>query len=141
MQCMRRGNRSVRTSVYSLFRRTRAAQNVAHEGIRTRGFEPSTSRMPGPYWGQLVVNWYGRPGSVLGSIQEAFTERRHLILVFFVSTVVSSPHSLTVHLVPGPYWGQLVVSFYGLPGSVCGSIHCNSRAIAHVLCRSLGLYS
>ena len=33
---MHRGNRSVRTSVHSLFRRTRAAQNVAPEGIRTR---------------------------------------------------------------------------------------------------------
>ena len=39
---MRRGNRSVRTSVYSLFRRTRAAQYVTPEG-----FEPSTPRMPG----------------------------------------------------------------------------------------------
>ena len=33
---MRCGNRSVRTSVYSLFRRTRVAQNVAPKGIRTR---------------------------------------------------------------------------------------------------------
>ena len=33
---MRCGNRSVRTSVYSLFWRTRVAQNVAPEGIRTR---------------------------------------------------------------------------------------------------------
>ena len=39
---MRRGNRSVRTSVFSLFRRTRAAQNVA-----PMGFKPGTSRMPG----------------------------------------------------------------------------------------------
>ena len=36
MHASDRGNRSVRTSVYSLFRRTRAAQNVALEGIRTR---------------------------------------------------------------------------------------------------------
>ena len=40
--CVRIGNRSVMTSVYSLFRRTRPAQNVA-----SRGFEPNTSSMPG----------------------------------------------------------------------------------------------
>ena len=41
-ECMRRGNSSVRTLVYSLFQRTRAAQNVAPKGIRT-------SRMPGKH--------------------------------------------------------------------------------------------
>ena len=35
-RCMRRGNRSVRILVYSLFRNTRAAQNIAPEGIRTQ---------------------------------------------------------------------------------------------------------
>ena len=29
------GNRNVRTSIYSLFQKTRAAQNVAPEGIQT----------------------------------------------------------------------------------------------------------
>ena len=43
-QCLRSGSMNVRTSDYSLFQRTRAAQNVALEGIQTLPGKRSTTK-------------------------------------------------------------------------------------------------
>ena len=64
-QIMRLWNRNVRTSVYSLYRRTRAAQNVAPEWIRTQhllharqvSYPLATAPSDGCYWDEALMSF------------------------------------------------------------------------------------